>query len=107
MMDLQGAIPTFIHISDGKMHDVNILDMIPILAGSIYIMDRGYLDFERLHHLHSQGGRFVIRARKNLQYYRKSSSSVDFSNGLQCDQIIRLTGNKTKHRYRNPCDVFA
>lgn len=99
MMDLQGAIPTFIHISDGKTHDVNILDMIPILPGSIYIMDRGYLDFERLYQMHLQGGRYVIRARKNLQYYRKSSTPVDSSTGLQCDQIIRLTGNKSKHRY--------
>jgi len=99
MMDLEGSIPTFIHISDGKMHDVNILDMIPILAGSIYIMDRGYLDFERLYHLHRHGGRFVIRAKKNLQFYRKSSTPVDVSTGLQCDQIIRLTGQKTKHRY--------
>jgi len=99
MMDLEGSIPTFIHISDGKMHDVNILDMIPILAGSIYIMDRGYLDFERLYHLHRQGGRFVIRAKKNLQFYRKSSTPVDVSTELQCDQIIRLTGQKTKHRY--------
>lgn len=99
MMDLEGSIPTFIHISNGKTHDVNILDMIPILAGSIYIMDRGYLDFERLYHLHSQGGRFVIRARKNLQFYRKFSTLVDSSTGLKCDQMIRLTGQKTKHRY--------
>ncbi len=99
LMDLQGSIPTFIHISDGKTHDVKILDMIPILAGSIYIMDRGYLDFERLYNLHSQGGRFVIRARKNLQFYRKSSTPVDSSTGLQCDQIIRLTGPQSKTRY--------
>lgn len=97
IMDLEGAIPTFIHISDGKTHDVNILDMIPIMAGSIYIMDRGYLDYERLYHLHTCGGRFVIRAKKNLQFYRKSSTPVDTSTGLQCDQIIRLT--KSRHRY--------
>lgn len=99
LMDLEGAIPTFIHISDGKTNDMKILDMIPILAGSIYIMDRGYLDFERLYHLHSQGGRFVIRAKKNLQYYRKSSTLVDPTSGLQCDQTIRLTGPKSKARY--------
>lgn len=99
MMDLEGSIPTFIHISDGKTHDVNILDMIPILAGSIYIMDRGYLDFERLYHLHRQGGRFVIRARKNLRFYRKSSTPVDSTGGLQCDQMIRLTGYQTKKHY--------
>lgn len=99
LMDLQGAIPTFIHISDGKTHEVNVLDMIPIMAGSIYIMDRGYLDYERLYHLHDCGGRFVIRAKKNLQFYRKSSTPVDRSTGLRCDQIIRLTGAKSKHRY--------
>tara|TARA_R100001143_G_scaffold63409_1_gene70270 strand:- start:957 stop:2111 length:1155 start_codon:yes stop_codon:yes gene_type:complete len=99
MMDLEGSIPTFIHISDGKTHDVKILDMIPILPGSIYIMDRGYLDFERLYHLHRQGGRFVIRAKKNLRFYRKSSTPVDSTGGLQCDQMIRLTGQKTKHHY--------
>jgi len=60
IMDLDGSIPTFIHISDGRLHDVNVLDMIPIIAGSIYIMDRGYLDFERLFSLHKSGGRFDL-----------------------------------------------
>jgi len=96
LMDLEGAIPTFIHISDGRLHDVNVLDMIPIIAGSIYIMDRGFLDFGRLFALHNAGGKFVIRARKNLQFYRKSSAPVDRSSGLRCDQTIRLTGPKTK-----------
>lgn len=99
LMELEGAIPTFIHISDGRLHDVNVLDMIPIMAGSIYIMDRGYLDFERLFALHNAGGKFVIRARKNLQFYRKSSAPVDRSSGLRCDQIIRLTGPITKLLY--------
>ncbi|MBP3192908.1 IS4 family transposase [Natronogracilivirgula saccharolytica] len=101
-MDLQGAIPTFIHISDGRTHDVKILDMIPIIAGSIYIMDRAYLDYQRLYHLHTSGGRFVVRAKKNLQFYRKSSTPVDSSTGLQCDQIIRLTGPQSKQRYPHP-----
>lgn len=99
IMDLEGAIPTFIHISDGRTHDVNILDMIPIMAGSIYIMDRAYLDYKRLYHLHNSGGLFVIRAKKNLKFYRKSSTPVDRSTGLRCDQIIRLTGQQSKHRY--------
>ena len=99
LMDLEGSIPTFIHISEGRTHDVNILDMIPILAGSIYIMDRAYLDFARLYNLHQAGGRFVVRAKKNMQFYRKSSRPVDRSTGLQCDQIIRLTGPKSKQRY--------
>jgi len=99
LMDLEGAIPTFIHISDGRLHDVNVLDIIPIMAGSIYIMDRGYVDFERLFALHNSAGKFVIRARKNLQFYRKSSAPVDRKLGLQCDQTIRLTGPKTKLLY--------
>jgi IS4 transposase len=101
-MDLEGSIPTFIHISDGRTHDVNVLDMIPIIAGSIYIMDRGYMDFQRLYDLHQAGGRFVIRSRKNLQFYRKSSTPVDRSTGLQCDQCIRLTGAKPKNKYPEP-----
>jgi len=102
LMDLEGSIPTFIHISDGRTHDVNVLDMIPIMAGSIYMMDRGYLDFDRLYDLHQSGGRFVIRSRKNLQFYRKSSTPIDRSQGLQCDQLIRLTGAKPKKKYPEP-----
>jgi hypothetical protein len=102
LMDLEGSIPTFIYISNGRTHDVNVLDMIPIMAGSIYIMDRGYLDFQRLYDLHQSGGRFVIRSRKNLQFYRKSSTPVDRSQGLQCDQLIRLTGPKPKEKYPEP-----
>jgi transposase len=99
LMDLEGSIPTFIHISDGRTHDVNVLDMIPIMAGSIYILDRGYIDFERLFSLHKAGGKFVIRARKNLKFYRKSSDPVDRRGGLQCDQTIRLTTPKSKGSY--------
>lgn len=83
LMDLEGEYLTFIHISDGKANDMKILDMIPILAGSIYIMARGYLNFERLNHVHNQGSRFVIRAKKNLLYYQKSSTPVDSLSGLQ------------------------
>jgi len=68
VMDLEGSIPTFIHISDARTHDVNVLNIIPIVAGSIYILDRGYIDFERLYSIHQAGGKFVIRARKNLQF---------------------------------------
>lgn len=99
LMDLQGSIPVFIHITHGRVHDMNILDNIPIQPGAIYIMDRGYIDFARLYKIHSQGGQFVIRARKNLKYYRRSSSPVDTSTGLQCDQSIRLTLPKTKADY--------
>jgi hypothetical protein len=85
LMDLEGSIPTFIHISDGRSHDVNALDLIPVEPGSIYIIDRGYVDFQRLNRLHTCGGCFVIRAKKNLQFYRKSSTPVNRSNGLRCD----------------------
>ena len=101
LMDLEGSIPTFIHISDGRLHDVNVLDMIPIIAGSIYILDRGYIDFERLFSLHKADGKFIIRARKNLhlQFYRKSSDPVDRRSGLQCDQTIKLTKPQSKRSY--------
>ena len=102
LMDLEGSIPTFIHISDGRTHDVNALDLIPIEPGSIYIMDRGYVDFQRLNRLHTSGGCFVIRAKKNLQFYRKSSTRVDRSKGFRCDQMIRLTGPKPRKHYPDP-----
>jgi len=99
LMDLEGSIPTFIHITDGRTHDVNVLDMLPVTAGGIYIMDRAYLDFQRLYTLHQAGGQFVVRAKKNLQFYRKSSTPVDTDLGLRCDQSIRLTGQQSKKRY--------
>lgn len=99
LMDIEGSIPTFIYISDGRTHDVNVLDLIPIDAGSIYIMDRAYVDFQRLYNLYQVGGGFVVRAKKNLKFYRKSSTPVDRSTGLQCDQIIRLSGYQSKQRY--------
>jgi len=99
LMDLQGSIPVFIHISNGRLHDVNVLDQIVIQPGSIYIMDRGYIDFARLFNIHRQGGKFVIRAKKNMKYYRKSSNPVDHQTGLKCDQTIRLSSPKSKMDY--------
>lgn len=99
LMDLQGSIPVFIHISDGRVHDVNILDEIAIQPGAIYIMDRGYIDYNRLFNIHRQGGKFVIRAKKNLRFYRKSSNPVDHQQGLKCDQTIRLISPKSKREY--------
>lgn len=99
LMDLQGSIPVFIHITHGRVHDMNILDKIPIQPGAIYTMDRGYIDLARLNKIHRQGGQFVFRARKNLKYYRRSSIAVDTSTGLQCDQRVRLTLAKTKADY--------
>jgi hypothetical protein len=92
LLDLRGAIPTFIHISDGKMHDVNVLDLLLPEAGAFYVMDRGYVDFSRLFTLHQGSAFFVIRAKSNLQCRRLYSRPVDKSLGLRCDQTVRLTG---------------
>ena len=91
LIDLRGNIPTFIHISDGKLHDVNVLDELLPEPGAFYVMDRGYLDFERLHRLHEAGAFFVTRAKSNLQAKRRYSQAVDRSTGLICDQTITLT----------------
>ena len=92
LLDLRGSIPTFIHISDGKMHDVNVLDLLLPEAGAFYVMDRGYVDFSRLFALHQGLAFFVIRAKSNLQCRRLYSRPVDKSLGLRCDQTVRLTG---------------
>ena len=92
LLDLRGSIPTFIHVSDGTLHDVNVLDLLIIEAGAFYIMDRGYLDFERLYALDQAGGFFVTRAKRNLDARRVYSSPVDRSSGLICDQTIALNG---------------
>ena len=91
-LDLKGSIPSFIHISDGKLHEVNTLDIIPLEAGAFYIMDRGYLDFERLHNISLASAFFVIRAKSNLKCRRVYSHQVDKSIGLICDQSVLLTG---------------
>jgi len=92
LLDLRGSIPSFIEITDGKVADVNILDILIPEAGSFYIMDRGYLDFARLHVLHQSLAFFVTRAKSNLQYHRLYSRPVDKATGLRCDQTILLTG---------------
>jgi len=92
LLDLRGNIPSFIHISDGKLHDVNILDQIIPEAGAFYIMDRGYLDFTRLHRLHQAGSFFVTRAKANLRFTRRYSRPTDRSSGIICDQLGTLTG---------------
>jgi len=91
LIDLRGNIPTFIHISDGKLHDVNVLDELLPEPGAFYVMDRGYLDFERLHRLHLAGAFFVTRAKSNLKANRRYSRAVDRSTGLMCDQSVTLT----------------
>ena len=99
LLDLRGAIPAFIHISDGKMHEVNVLDFLPIEAGAFYVMDRGYLDFIRLYRLHQMGGFFVTRAKANTNARRIYSSPVDRATGLVCDQTIALNGFYATQHY--------
>ncbi len=99
LLDLRGNIPTFIHISDGKLHDVNILDQLSYEAGSFYVFDRAYLDFGRLHRLHSQLAFFVTRAKQNLKCIRRYSRPVDKSTGLRCDQTIILSGFYSRRDY--------
>jgi hypothetical protein len=91
LLDLRGSIPSFIHISDGKLHDVNALDLLLPEAGAFYVMDRGYLDFARLYVLHQAGSFFVTRARSNTHFRRIYSSPTDRSTGVICDQHIELT----------------
>ena len=92
LLDLRGNIPFFIFISDGKLHDVNILDQLLPEPGAIYVMDRGYIDFERLGRFHEAGSFFVIRAKTNLKAKRRYSHAVDRQTGLICDQTVALTG---------------
>ena len=99
LLDLRGNIPTFIHISDGKEHEVNILDDLIAEAGAFYVMDRGYLDFFRLYRLTKACAFFVIRAKKNLACQRIYSNPVDRSTGLICDQSVVLTGPNSAHHY--------
>lgn len=99
LLDLRTHIPDFIEITDGKYHDVNILDILIPEAGSFYIMDRAYNDFYRLYQLHMLGAFFVIRAKSNIKYRRVYSHKIDKSIGLKCDQTIKLTGQKTSTYY--------
>ena len=99
LLDLRGSIPTFISITDGKIHDVNILDDLIPEPGAFYVMDRGYLDFERLYVLNQCMAFFIIRSKKNTKFRRLYSRIIDKSTGLRCDQTIVLTGTKTQKRY--------
>jgi hypothetical protein len=99
LLDLRGSIPSFIHISDGKLHDVHALDMLLPEPGAIYVMDRGYVDFSRLHVLHQAGAFFVTRAKSNLNAHRVYSAPTDRITGLICDQTIALDGPQTGRDY--------
>lgn len=99
LIDLRGNIPVFIEITDGKVHDVNILDQIDFEPGAFYIIDKGYYDFERLYKINQAKAFFVIRAKKNLKFERMYSRPIDKSTGLKCDQTIKLTGTKSSVAY--------
>jgi transposase len=99
LMHLKGSIPTFIRITDGKVHDVNILDDLVLEPGAIYVMDRGYLDFARLFTFTQNLSTFVTRAKTNFDYRRLSYRDVDKTTGLRCDQTIRLNGFYTAQEY--------
>jgi hypothetical protein len=99
LLDLRGNIPSFIHISDGKLHDVHALDLLIPEAGAFYVMDRGYVDFARLHVLHLAGSFFVTRSKSNMDAHRVYSSATDRSTGVICDQAIALDGFYTKQDY--------
>ena len=99
LLDLRGNIPSFIHISDGKLHDVHALDMLLPELGAIYVMDRGYIDFGRLYRLHQGGAFFVTRAKSNLNAHRVYSASTDRAGGVIADQTIALDGTRTSQDY--------
>jgi len=99
LLDLRGAIPTFIHISDGKLHDVNVLDILIPEPGAFYVLDRGYLDFERLHVLHCAGSFFVTRAKSNMDARWVYSRPADRATGIICDQSIALNGLYSSQHY--------
>ena len=99
LLDLRGAIPTFIHISDGKLHDVNVLDMLTFEAGALYVMDRGYVDFERLYAMHQSGAFFVTRAKAGMDARRVYSAATDRATGVICDQRVMLGGHYSAKKY--------
>lgn len=99
LLDLRGSVPTFIWITDGKVHDVNVLDAMEFEAGAVYVMDRGYVDFARLHKIHQAKAYFVTRAKVNFQFRRLYSSPVDKAAGLICDQVVRPSGKKPAADY--------
>jgi hypothetical protein len=99
LLDLRGSIPTFIYISDGKEHEVTVLDDLPLEAGAIYVMDRGYLDYFRLYRMTKAHAFFVIRAKKNMAFRRLYSAPVNREAGLLCDQTVKLTGHYAERDY--------
>ena len=107
LLDLRGNIPCFVHISHGKMHDVTVLDLLPIEPGAFYVMDRGYVDFRRLNRLTQGGAFFVTRAKRNLDCTRRARRQVDRATGLRSDQTIVLAGPKSSRLHPNPLRRIA
>ncbi len=99
LLDLRGSIPAFIHVSDGKLHDVNVLDILPVEAGAFYVMDRGYVDFERLYAMHQAGAFFVTRAKAGMDARRVYSHAADRTSGVICDQRVMLNGFYSAKNY--------
>jgi hypothetical protein len=102
LLDLRGNIPTFIHISDGKMHEVNILDHLLPEPGAFYVIDRAFIDFERLYRFHQAGSFFVTRGKSNLNVRRRYSHPVDRSTGLICDQTVLFIGYYSRTDFNTP-----
>lgn len=102
LLDLRGNIPCFVHVSPGKTHDVTVLDQLPIEPGAFYIVDRAYVDFQRLHRLSQGTAFFVTRPKRNLDYTRRDRRPVDKAAGLRSDQTIVLAGPKSSRLYPDP-----
>jgi hypothetical protein len=103
LLDLRGSIPSFIHVSEGKLHDVHAMDLLTPEAGTIYVMDFGYVEFARLHRLHLAGALFVRRAKSNLKAHRAYSAQTDRSTGILCDKTIAFDGIYSKRDYPRSC----
>jgi transposase len=99
LIDLRGNIPTFIDITDGKVHDVNVLDVLEIEKGAYYIMDKAYVDYSRLKRINDAGAFFITRAKKNMKWNRLYSNQADKTTGVRCDQVIKLTGHNASENY--------
>lgn len=99
LLDLRGAIPTLIYLSDGRLHDVNFLDQLPIEPGAYYVMDRGYVDFNRLHRFVIENAFFVTRAKRRLRSRVVESRPVELGGGVRADQVIKLTGSTSRKTY--------
>lgn len=102
LLDVRGSIPTSVYVTGGQVHNVNLLDELRLEAGAFYLLDRGYVDFARLHTFTQACAFFITRAKKNMQFYRCSSRPVEPATGVWCDQTIRLTGIRTAQRYPDP-----